>query len=70
MIAGITNETEALVTCEESTRHNLSTGDTVILTSVNGMSELNDKELVVNVKSAYTFTINWDTASVQCNVWS
>ena len=40
MVAGISNETEALVTCEESTRHNLSTGDTVILSSMNGMSEL------------------------------
>lgn len=64
MVAGISNETEALVTCEESTRHNLSTGDTVILSSMNGMSELNDREFTVNVKSAFTFTIDCDTSSL------
>ena len=68
MVAGISNDTEALVTCEETTRHNLSTGDTVILTSVNGMSELNEKEFVVNVKSAFTFTIPVDTTT--CGIYN
>ena len=64
MVAGISNETEALVTCEESTRHNLSTGDTVILSSMNGIGELNDREFTVTVKSAFTFTIDCDTSSL------
>lgn len=43
MIAGITKDSPALVTVLEETRHNLETGDKVILSEIDGMSELNGK---------------------------
>jgi ubiquitin-activating enzyme E1 len=41
MIAGISRDTPALVTVLEETRHNLETGDKVILSDISGMEELN-----------------------------
>ncbi len=61
MIAGITRDFPCLVSVLEDTRHNLETGDVVVLTEVEGMSQLNGKEFSVTVKDPFSFEINEDT---------
>ena len=64
MIASVTNDTRALVTVLEDTRHNLVTGDIVCLTDVKGMELLNNQQFTVDVIDPYSFTINYDTTSL------
>ena len=61
MLAGITKDFPALCTVLEETRHNLETGDVVVLSEVGGMPELNGREFVVTVKDPYSFEIMQDT---------
>lgn len=58
MVASITRDTEALVTCVDDTRHGLEDGDYVTFSEVQGMTELNGCEpMKVKVLGPYTFTI-------------
>lgn len=61
MIAGITQDFPALVTVLEEARHNLESGDVVMLTELIGMEQLNGREFVVSVKDPFSFEINEDT---------
>ncbi len=63
MIANISQDAKALVTTLEETRHNLNSGDKVVLSDIVGMIELNQQEFVVEVKDNYSFEINVDTRS-------
>jgi len=47
------------ITC--TTNHLLETGDTVRITDVVGMTQLNDQEFTIATTSATTFTIGVDT---------
>jgi ubiquitin-activating enzyme E1 len=62
MIAGISRDSRALVTVLEETRHNLETGDKVILSEISGMEELNGREFTVTVKDLFSFEIDVDTS--------
>lgn len=64
MVAHISNDTQALVTVLEESRHKLNTGDTIHLTEVHGElgKAINGKDYIVNVKDAYSFEINIDTS--------
>ncbi|VVC91377.1 unnamed protein product [Leptidea sinapis] len=58
MIADITHEQEAVVTCLDDTRHGLQDGDYVTFSEVQGMTELNGCEPIkIKVIGAYTFSI-------------
>ncbi|KAG6455670.1 hypothetical protein O3G_MSEX009330 [Manduca sexta] len=58
MIANITHEYEAVVTCLDDTRHGLEDGDYVTFSEVQGMSELNGCEpRKIKVLGPYTFSI-------------
>jgi ubiquitin-activating enzyme E1 len=65
MIAGISRESPALVTVLEETRHNLETGDIVVLSEILGMDELNGMEYTITVKDAFSFEINGDATICQ-----
>lgn len=65
MIANISQDEKALVTTLEETRHNLSSGDKVVLTDIVGMVELNQREFTVEVKDNYSFEINVDSRNFQ-----
>jgi ubiquitin-activating enzyme E1 len=45
------------VTVLEETRHNLQSGDVVMLTQIIGFEQLNNREFTVNVKDFYSFEI-------------
>ncbi|XP_032517833.2 ubiquitin-like modifier-activating enzyme 1 [Danaus plexippus] len=58
MIADITHEYEAVVTCLDDTRHGLEDGDYVTFSEIQGMSELNGCEpRKIKVLGPYTFSI-------------
>ncbi|CAK1551375.1 unnamed protein product [Leptosia nina] len=58
MVADITHEYEAVVTCLDDTRHGLEDGDYVTFSEVQGMTELNGCEpRKIKVMGPYTFTI-------------
>ncbi|XP_047533623.1 ubiquitin-like modifier-activating enzyme 1 [Vanessa atalanta] len=58
MVADITHEYEAVVTCLDDTRHGLEDGDYVTFSEVQGMSELNGCEpRKIKVLGPYTFSI-------------
>jgi len=57
MIASITQDTEAVVTALDETRHGLEDGDVVKFTEVRGMTEINDQEFKIKVTGPYTFRI-------------
>lgn len=63
MVAAISQDSPALVTVLEETRHNLETGDVVVISELEGMEGLNDQEFNVTVKDSYSFEINADTRS-------
>ena len=63
MIAGITKDSPALVTVLEETRHNMETGDKIVLSDVVGMEELNGQEFVITVKDGFSFEINANTTA-------
>ncbi|XP_013188250.1 ubiquitin-like modifier-activating enzyme 1 [Amyelois transitella] len=63
MVADITHEYEAVVTCLDDTRHGLEDGDYVTFSEVQGMTELNGCEpRKIKVLGPYTFSIG-DTTS-------
>ncbi|KAL4712066.1 hypothetical protein ACJJTC_005302, partial [Scirpophaga incertulas] len=58
MVADISHEYEAVVTCLDDTRHGFEDGDYVTFTEVQGMTELNDCEpRKIKVLGPYTFSI-------------
>jgi ubiquitin-activating enzyme E1 len=61
IVASITQDYPALVTCLEETRHNLESGDTITLTGLVGMEELNNRSFVVTKKDLFSFEIMEDT---------
>eukprot|EP01038_Epipyxis_sp_PR26KG_P008482 gene8482-11465_t len=61
MITSITQDSKALVTVLEDTRHNLTTGDVVKFSEIVGMTELNGLECVVEVKDSFSFLIDIDS---------
>ncbi|XP_052753452.1 ubiquitin-like modifier-activating enzyme 1 [Galleria mellonella] len=63
MVADITHEYEAVITCLDDTRHGLEDGDYVTFSEVQGMTELNGCEpRKIKVLGPYTFSIG-DTTS-------
>ncbi|XP_059047630.1 ubiquitin-like modifier-activating enzyme 1 [Achroia grisella] len=63
MVADITHEYEAVVTCLDDTRHGLEDGDYVTFSEIQGMTELNGCEArKIKVLGPYTFSIG-DTTS-------
>lgn len=65
MIAGITRDFKGLVTVLEETRHNLTTGDVVMLSDIVGMTELNGQSFPIEVKDPFSFEIDFDTRGCQ-----
>jgi len=65
MVASITCEKRALVTVLEETRHNLNTGDVMVLSELpDDLGQLlNGKEFTVEVKDPFSFYIEADTSS-------
>jgi ubiquitin-activating enzyme E1 len=63
LLAGVTKDARGLVTCLEETRHNLNTGDVIILNDIIGMTELNGITCTVEVKDPFSFEIDIDTTS-------
>lgn len=61
MVASVTRDTRALVTTLEETRHGLSSGDAVIFSDVAGMTELNGRSFIVDVKDPFSFEIDCDS---------
>ncbi|XP_045773330.1 ubiquitin-like modifier-activating enzyme 1 [Maniola jurtina] len=58
MVADISHEYEAVVTCLDDTRHGLQDGDYVTFSEVQGMTELNGCEpLKIKVLGPFTFSI-------------
>ncbi|KAH3819410.1 ubiquitin-like modifier-activating enzyme 1 isoform X2 [Dreissena polymorpha] len=58
MIAGVTMDTEGVVTCLDETRHGYEDGDHVSFTEIQGMRELNGHEpFKIKVLGPYTFSI-------------
>ena len=64
MIAGITKESEGVVTTHDESRHGFEDGDKVTFQEVQGMTELNGCEpRTVKVLGPYTFSIG-DTSNL------
>ncbi|XP_022190676.2 ubiquitin-like modifier-activating enzyme 1 [Nilaparvata lugens] len=64
MVAGISKDTEGVVTCLDDTRHGLEDGDYVKFSEVDGMVELNNSEpRKIKVLGTYTFSIG-DTTNL------
>lgn len=64
MVAAITNDTKACITCLEDQRHHLETGDVVTINDIHGIPELNGNEYKVTVKDPYSFEIDVDTTGL------
>ena len=62
-IASISKSNPAVVTVLADTRHQLSTGDVVLLTDVKGAKELSGSEFRITVVDPYSFSIPVDTSS-------
>ncbi|XP_018825830.2 ubiquitin-activating enzyme E1 1-like isoform X2 [Juglans regia] len=69
IIASISNDNPALVTCVDDERLEFQDGDLVVFSEVNGMTELNDGKprKIKNVR-AYSFAIEEDTAKYSAYV--
>jgi len=62
MIASVTKEAQATVTCLDEHRHGFNDGDHVRFNEVSGMTEINNLDPVkISVTGPYTFRINLDT---------
>ncbi|CAH1179580.1 unnamed protein product [Phaedon cochleariae] len=58
MIADVSTDKEAIVTCIDDTRHGMEDGDYVTFSEVQGMTELNNCEpMKIKVLGPYTFSI-------------
>lgn len=64
LVASVSKDETALVTCLEDTRHGLEDGDTVVIADVEGMPELDGKEFIVTVKDPFSFEIPFDTSNI------
>jgi ubiquitin-activating enzyme E1 len=65
MVANVSNDSPALVTVLEDSRHRLETGDIVSMTELEGgLAALNGREFRVNVKDPYSFEIDVDTSAM------
>jgi ubiquitin-activating enzyme E1 len=63
MIAGITQEEKAVITCLDEARHGLEDGDYVTFSEIQGMAELNGCDPVkIEVTGPYTFKLCRDTS--------
>ena len=63
MVAGVTHDTDGVVTAQDETRHGFEDGDHVTFSEVEGMTELNGCEpKKITVMGPYTFKIG-DTSS-------
>lgn len=64
IIASISNDNPALITCVDDERLEFQDGDLVIFSEVCGMTELNDgKPRKIKTARAYSFTLDEDTTS-------
>ena len=63
MIANITNENPAVISCLEHRYHDLETGDQVLFSEVKGCDILNGKQLEVTVIDPHSFSVNIDTSN-------
>ncbi|CAM9449721.1 unnamed protein product [Chrysoparadoxa australica] len=63
LVNSITKGSPAFVTVMDDVRHNLETGDTVVFSSMNGMTELEGQQLTVTVRNPFSFEINCDTTA-------
>lgn len=68
MIASVTKEKVGVVTVLDEARHGLEDGDVVKFSEVQGMVELNEREMKVNVLGPYTFSID-DTSEFSDYEW-
>eukprot|EP01125_Pyxidicula_operculata_P004141 TRINITY_DN1601_c0_g1_i1.p1 TRINITY_DN1601_c0_g1~~TRINITY_DN1601_c0_g1_i1.p1 ORF type:complete len:1045 (-),score=324.97 TRINITY_DN1601_c0_g1_i1:139-3273(-) len=66
-VESITQDQVGLITVVESKRHDLVDGDVIRITEVDGMTELNEKEFKVTVKSPYQLSIG-DTSKFSAYV--
>ena len=64
LVASVSNTEKAIVTCLEDTRHQLESGDTVVINDVEGMPELQGREFQVSVKDPFNFEIDFDSSSI------
>lgn len=64
LVASVSKDEKALVTCLEDTRHGLEDRDTVVIADVEGMPELDGKEFLVTVKDPFSFEIPFDTTNI------
>jgi|Transcript_30594 ubiquitin-activating enzyme E1 len=64
LVTAVTGANPAAITVHEENRHNLEDGQKVLITDVEGPSDLNDKEWEVTVTGPYTFTINANTTNL------
>jgi ubiquitin-activating enzyme E1 len=64
LVAGVSKDENALVTCLEDTRHQLEDGDYVVIADVEGMPEFDGKEFKVTVKDPFSFEIPFDTTNL------
>ncbi len=64
-IMNISNNINGLVTCTDTKPHQLSNGDYIIFSEIEGMTELNDgKPIQVKIKDKFSFTIG-DTTKMK-----
>jgi len=64
LITAVTPANPCAITVHEENRHNLEDGQKVLITDVEGPSELNDKEWTVTVTGPFMFTINADASQL------
>eukprot|EP00668_Euglena_longa_P015862 GGOE01020036.1.p1 GENE.GGOE01020036.1~~GGOE01020036.1.p1 ORF type:complete len:1011 (-),score=303.01 GGOE01020036.1:145-3156(-) len=61
LVTAVTAANPAAITVHEENRHNLEDGQKVLITDIEGPSELNGQEWEVTVTGPHMFTINVDT---------
>eukprot|EP01004_Peranema_trichophorum_P003089 NODE_209_length_3229_cov_21.355119_g181_i1.p1 GENE.NODE_209_length_3229_cov_21.355119_g181_i1~~NODE_209_length_3229_cov_21.355119_g181_i1.p1 ORF type:complete len:1014 (+),score=212.75 NODE_209_length_3229_cov_21.355119_g181_i1:54-3095(+) len=64
LVSGVTSSNPALITVHDDHRHNLEDGQKVLITDIEGIPELNDKEWEVKVTGPFAFTIEFDATNV------
>eukprot|EP00298_Acanthocystis_sp_HF-20_P030660 c9920_g1_i1.p1 GENE.c9920_g1_i1~~c9920_g1_i1.p1 ORF type:complete len:1052 (+),score=401.65 c9920_g1_i1:32-3157(+) len=63
IIAHISNEKDAVVTCVEHHRHGFVDGDIIEFSEIQGMNQLNNMRAVVQIIDPYSFRVNIDTSN-------
>eukprot|EP01125_Pyxidicula_operculata_P014311 TRINITY_DN4764_c0_g1_i1.p1 TRINITY_DN4764_c0_g1~~TRINITY_DN4764_c0_g1_i1.p1 ORF type:complete len:1018 (-),score=238.72 TRINITY_DN4764_c0_g1_i1:12-3065(-) len=65
LIAQVSNEKNALITCLSNERHNFDVADHIELSSMQGLESLNGKTFeITEIAGPYSFRINADTSSL------